>query len=691
MINWFQIEGSPFPLGVNYIENEKAYNFALFSKYASKIQLLLYTEEDTDTPELIVTFNPEINKTHDIWHYRISEEEVNGCVYYAYRIWGPNSDRNSHFHRFDPHKILLDPYAKIVHFPEKHNRQKAIEIGANDGCAPLGVIHPLHTPFDWGKTEQIGLHHTNDLIIYEMHVGQFTENPNSNIPENHRGTFQGIIDKIDHLKELGVTCVELMPVHQWDPQEGSSWGYMTLNFFAPHDDYSSDKTLHGPTEEFKKMVKALHEAKILVIMDVVYNHTTEEGDTGPNYSFKGIDCDTYYMSEKDHKNDLIFSNYSGCGNTMNCSKNAVRSLILDSLRYWVTEMHIDGFRFDLASVFARNADGSINLESPPIFHEINSDPVLSNIIILAEPWDLGSSLLGKSFPGLKWSQWNGNYRDEMKKFLKGDEGMVTKAMNRIYGSRDDLFPDDIIHSYRPFQTLNYLASHDGFTLYDCVAYSDDNTDEDHKWSNQSWNSGWEGEKDVPKDVMRLRKRQVKNMISLLMFSNGIPMFRAGDEFMHTQTKPDGVSAQFNPYNIYDETVWVNWERKEKRKDVFRFFKKIIAFRKEHSSIFRSRFWKSDVRWYGAEGDVNFNAETRQLAYYLKGQNETLKIDDNDLYIMINTHWEPQQFTIMEKGEWYRIIDTSKDSPNDFLEIGKEKVKDKHYTLDARTFVVLCKK
>ena len=385
----------------------------------------------------------------------------------------------------------------------------------------------------------------------------FTKNPNSGVDPSRAGTYAGLVEKIPYLKELGITVVELMPIFQRDPQEGDYWGYMPLNFFAPHAQYASTRDDDEQHLEFRNMVKAFHQAGIGVVLDVVYNHTCEGDHRGPIYSFKGFDSAGYYMLSADPANP--YANYSGTGNTLNFGQGHVRKMVMDSLRYWKQEMHIDGFRFDLASVFSRNADGSLNWGDAPIFSQIAADPELGRLRLIAEPWDTGAYQLGRGFPGVNWLQWNGRFRDDIRRFVKGDPGMVADVMRRIYGS-DDLFPDNRADAYHAYQSLNFVTSHDGFTLYDLVSYNrkrnwaNGNNNQDGMDDNYSWNCGHEGEEAVPSAVLALRRKQVKNFCCLLLLSNGIPMFRAGDEFLNTQY------GNNNPYNQDNETGWLDWRQ-----------------------------------------------------------------------------------------------------------------------------------
>lgn len=673
---WSIAEGCSYPLGVSFNSDMQSWNFSIFSRYAKGLKLLIYKSDDLSNPIFIFDFNPFKHKTHSIWHCAIDKNQIPDAVFYAYRVNGMDSVPAFEFQSFNENKILLDPYAKAVFFPDSFSRVAACGMERNDGKAPLGVLLPETEPFDWqGDT---GPRHDFDLIIYETHVRQYTKNPNSGVAPEQQGTFQGLISKIPYLKELGITAVELMPVHQWDPQEGSTWGYMTMNFFSPNHDYAADKTISGAVTEFKTLVRELHKNDIEVIMDVVYNHTTEGDEDGPMYSFKGFDQGAFYMSNG--ANNRFFSNYAGCGNTMKASNSAVRGLIVDSLRYWVKEMHVDGFRFDIASVFARNADGTFNLTDPPILSEIAMDPLLHDVILIAEPWGPFAYLLGQKFPGVIWRQWNGLYRDQIKQFVKGDSTMVGNAVSRIYGS-DDLFPGDSFNAFNSYQSLNYLSSHDGYTLYDCLSYSN-NSDKANR--NKSWNCGHEGVDDVPDDVMSLRKRLIKNNITLLMISNGTPMFRAGEEFLQTQYGND------NPYNVDDQTTWMDWSRKEKFGDVFRFFKQIIAFRKIHPSIGRSRFWREDVKWFGNEGHIDFSADCRTLAFYLNGNNALYNIVDKDLYVMINNYWEAVEFTFQVPGSWYRVVNTGLDTPNDIIDEDQELIGGNRYLIGYRSIAVFVK-
>ena len=676
--NWHAREGFPSPLGVTWIEEEAAYNFALYSEFATRVTLSFYSELDLSIPTYEYALDPLTNKTGRVWHCRVKANFIPQARYYAYRVDGPGEIAEGH--RFDRQKVLLDPYARCVCFPTGFSRQAAREPGSNAGRAPLGLL-PRETHFDWGN--DIVPLHTSDLVIYELHVKGFTRHPTSGVTPAHRGTFLGIVEKIPYLKELGITAVELMPVTQQDPQEGSYWGYMPLNFFSPHHEYATAGKPLDALEEFRSMVKALHTAGIELILDVVYNHTAEGDENGPTYSYRGIDNRTYYLLQEDRSR---YRDDSKTGNTLNCAHRYVRKMILDSVRFWREEMHVDGFRFDLASIFTRNEDGTVNLHDPPVIAEISSAPELERIRLIAEAWDPASYQLGKSFPGISWLQWNGQFRDDVREFVRGDRGMIPKLMTRLYGSCD-LFPDDLPNAYRPYQSVNFVTCHDGFCLYDLVSYNQKHNEvnghdnRDGTDNNLSWNCGWEGDTEVPAQVLALRKRQVKNFCCLLFLSNGTPMFAAGDEFMNTH------QGNNNPYNQDNDISWLNWELLNSNQDIFRFLKSMIAFRKSHPSIARSRYWREDVHWYGASGKPDLSSDSHTLAFSLRGSSH----HDVDLYVMINGWWQEVTFTVQEgqANEWRRVIDTAKPSPADFCVGGDlSNCQTRQYPVEARSIVVL---
>jgi glycogen operon protein len=676
------VEGTILPLGAAWIEEERAYNFSLYSQHAESVVLLIFGEHDLAHPLLEYRLDPRVNKTWNVWHCRLAGPEAERARYYAYQIDGPRSAGPRHWHAYDPQKALLDPYAKEVFFPGEFDRVKARQPGPNLGQAPLGVLPHRRQDFA-PEDREYPRRVPGDVVIYEMHVRGFTSSPTSGVAPERRGTYAGVIDRIPHLKELGVTMVELLPVQQFDPQEGNYWGYMTLNFFAPHSRYAADS--RNARQEFRAMVHALHAADIQVILDVVYNHTAEGGVGGPTYSFRGIDNAAYYVMSDDAKN--VYRDYTGCGNTLDCTSICTWTLILESLRYWVSEMHVDGFRFDLASVLGRGPDGSFASADTSLLAAIRTDPILRHVHLIAEPWDAGWAYqLGTQFPGKGWCQWNGRFRDDVRRFVRGDPGMVGALMLRLYGS-DDLFPDNPRDARRPFETVNYVTCHDGFTLYDAVAYNEKRNwpnghgNTDGTSDNLSWNCGWEGDEDVPAAVVALRVRQAKNFFCLLLLANGVPMFAAGDEFLQTQR------GNNNPYNQDNETTWLDWSRKELHTDHFRFVKRMIAFRTSHPTLGRAQFWRDDVRWYGVGPRVDLSFHSHSLAYCLHGASQ----GDCDLYIMINAYHEPLDFEIQEcpAGGWRRAIDTGLESPLDIADPGEETpVMSLRYRVLPRSVVVL---
>jgi glycogen operon protein len=451
--NWERAEGSSTPIGATWVQAEKAWNFSLYSRHATGVTLLLYGARDLVKPVVQLRLDPLQNKTGRIWHCFVLQKSAPGARYYAYRVEGPSDP--AHGHRFDAQKVLLDPFAEVVHLPPDFSREAACKPGANDGRAPLGVL-PVREPA--AAEDTAPPRHTHDLIVYELHVKGFTARANSGVAAAKRGTFLGLIEKLPYLKELGVTVVELLPVHQFDPQEGNYWGYMTLSFFAPHEGYA----VRDAVAEFRAMVQAFHAAGIEVWLDVVYNHTCEGDQHGPTYSWRGVDNSSYYLLTADGN----YWNDSGCGNTLRCAHPAARVLILRSLLHWA-RLGVDGFRFDLASVLARDAHGKVQTEEAPVISEVSLLASLLDVRVVAEAWDIGAYLLGRGYPGLHWQQWNGQFRDDVRAFVRGDPGKVGALMGRLYGSTD-LFPDGPGDMYRPCQSVNFITAHDGFCLYDLV-------------------------------------------------------------------------------------------------------------------------------------------------------------------------------------------------------------------------------
>jgi isoamylase len=668
-------------MGATWVPSLNAWNFALYSRRATGVTLLLYSAVDPVKPVLEYHLDVRANKSGRIWHCWVAADRAPAAAYYAWRIEGRYDPAAGY--RFDSDKVLLDPFAPAVFFPPAYSRQAACDPGPNDGRAPLGVL-PKAGPAAPSGSSSHQPRASYDLIVYELHVKGFTMRASSGVSPEHRGTFAGLVEKIPYLKSLGVNAVELMPVQQCDPEEGSYWGYMTLNFFSPHKGYAANSEEGGAIEEFRSMVDAFHANGIDVWLDVVYNHTSEAGPDGPVYSYRGVDNQSYYLLTADRKH---YRNDTGCGNTLRCDHPVVQTLIVSSLLYWIRQMNVDGFRFDLASVFTIKSDGSRDLDHPSLITEIGLLSSRYGVRMIAEAWDIESYLLGRSFPGINWRQWNGKYRDDLRDFVRGVPGRTGALMQRLYGS-DDLFPDDPQESYRPFQSVNFITAHDGFCLYDLVSYNykhneaNGNGNNDGTDDNRSWNCGWEGDEGVPAEVRALRRRQVRNFFCLLMLSNGTPMFCAGDEFLATHR------GNNNPYNQDNEINYLDWDLLETNHDIFRFFQLMIAFRKAHPSIARSLFWREDVCWFGAMGtDVDLSPGGQTLAYLLNGA----RMQDDDIYVMVNGSSSDVAFRVLEgrPRQWRRIVDTSLASPLDIAAAGEEKsLETSDYIVKARSVVVL---
>ncbi|MFT3698676.1 MAG: alpha-amylase family glycosyl hydrolase [Kofleriaceae bacterium] len=602
-MSWASEEGNPYPLGVTYCARDRSYNFALYSKHATEVRLLLF-DNRIDRPACELALDPLRNKSGRIWHCRVPATQVEACRYYAYRVEGPDANPPFDLHAFHDDKLLVDPYARSIHLPSTFSRAAAIGPGSNLGRAALGELTrrrfaaPRERP-----------HHDGDAVIYELHVRMFTNDPSSDLDDELRGTFSGVVAKIPHLRALGVTIVELMPCFQSDPDGADRWGYMPMSFFAPERRYAGAE---DPQHAFRAMVDALHTADIEVVLDVVYSHTAEGGVGGPIYSFKGLDNSTYYLAR-----DGGYADYAACGNSLNAHNRYVRKMIVDSMRHWV-ELGVDGFRFDLASVFARTSTGEIDFDEPPIFGDIASDPMFESLRMIAEPWDAaGVYELGRAFPGVSWMQWNSAFRDDIVRFVRGECHAGVLAQ-RIYGS-DDLFPDDVIDAYHAYQSVNYVTCHDGFTLRDLVA---------------------DRESEPSRGLV-----QARNYVALLMLANGTPMIRAGDEMLH------GQGGRTNPYDVDDASVWIDWRDAVTNADFMHFVTELVAFRRR-CGIGRSRFWRQDVHWFGPTGVPDFDG--RMLAWCLHGGRH-----GNDLYAMVNGSDEPCAFVVQEVGDaWTVAFDTT---------------------------------
>lgn len=685
------LPGDPSPLGAT-VQNGGV-NFSIFSQRATSVELLLFDHYDDHEPFQVIKYHPHNNKTFFYWHVFVEGLQSGGI--YAYRVDGPYDPFQGH--RFNRNKTLIDPYSKGIIYGKNWSRDQATHQYDNCGAAMKSLVVDS-TIYDWEGITPPNLH-MSESIIYELHVRGFTKHPSSGVREP--GTFDGLVEKIPYLKDLGITAVELLPVHEFDASEGNFvnpetgkkvsnfWGYSSIGFFAPHrlfytEGWERMKYLTG----FRDAVKALHRAGIEVYLDVVFNHTAEGDERGPTICFKGLENSVYYLLDPMDKRK--YSNYSGTGNTLNCNHPIVRRMILDSLRYWVQVMHVDGFRFDLASILSRDEKGH-PMENPPLLWEIESDPVLQKTKIIAEAWDAAGLYQVGNFPGERWAEWNGRYRDDLRKFVRGDKGMIGAVASRIAGSAD-LYER---LGREPHQSINYITCHDGFTLYDLVSYNHKHNlangeeNRDGTDDNNSYNHGIEGPSGYP-DVERLRRRKMKNFAAILLLSQGSPMLMAGDEFCRTQRGNNNAYCQDN------EISWIDWSLLEKEKEMFRFFKSMIAFRKAHPSLRRreyfwgerdSRGW-TEINWHGIEiGKPDWSYDSHSLAFSLSGFG-----NHNDIHVLINCWRLPLQFKLpnLSAGQtWHRSVDTFLDSPNDIAEPGDEPpVGGKNYEAGEYSVVVL---
>jgi glycogen operon protein len=605
---------------------------------------------------------------------------------YAYRADGPFEPGEGM--RFDKQKLLLDPYGRCVAVPESYDRNAAALPGDNAAVAMRSVVVDL-SAYDWEGDVALKRPFPQ-TVIYEMHVGGFTRHPSSGIDPDKRGTYAGLVEKIPYLQDLGITAVELLPVFHFDEQEAPDgltnyWGYNPVSFFAPHCKYSSIREPVSVLDEFRDMVKALHKAGIEVILDVVYNHTAESDHTGPTFSFRGLENDVYYILKQDKAS---YANYSGTGNTLNANHSMVRRMILDSLRYWVNVMHVDGFRFDLASILSRDETGE-PLENPPILWDIESDPTLAGTKLIAEAWDAGGLYQVGSFIGDRWKEWNGQFRDDVRSFFKGDPGTVVNVAHRFLAS-----PDLYGHEDRePEQSINFVTSHDGFTLNDLVSYNrkhneanqENNRDgHDH---NLSWNCGVEGPTDDP-EVERLRVRQIKNFLTLNLLALGVPMVLMGDEARRTQFGNNNAYCQDN------ELSWFDWTLLEKHSDIHRFMKQLISFRlnldvfkEDRDMCLVDLLDLAQFQWHGVKLDEpDWGNDSHSLAFTVRGVGERF-------HIILNAYWEAMEFELPTppRGSegWRRIVDTTLEAPQDFCERAEAPIINaSSYLAQPRSVVVL---
>jgi glycogen operon protein len=654
--------GRSAPLGATV--DDGGVNFSLYSRDATGIELLLFDREDDPRPARVISLDPSNNRTYHYWH--VSVPDVKQGQMYGYRVYGPFDP--SQGLRFDPAKVLLDPYGREVAVPRTYSRESAQEQGDDAATAMKSVVVDPCL-YDWEGDAPLA-RPSSQTIIYEMHVKGFTRHPNSGVSEETRGTFRGLVEKISYLRDLGISAVELLPVFQFDPQDCppdlvNYWGYAPVSFFSPHQAYSSRQGPLGSVNEFRDMVKALHRAGIEVILDVVFNHTAEGHHIGPTVCFRGIDNRTYYLLDQDRAR---YANYSGTGNTLNANHPVVRRLIVDSLRYWVEEMHVDGFRFDLASILARDSNGDV-MSNPPVLWDIESDPALAGTKMIAEAWDAAGLYQVGEFVGDSWKEWNGRFRDDVRAFLRAENGSLRRFADRFLGSHEVYR-----HKEREAeQSVNFVSCHDGFTLNDLVSYNRKHNEANAEGNrdggddNGSWNCGTEGVTTDP-EIERLRTRQVKNFLTATLLSLGVPMFLMGDEVRRTQLGNNNAYCQDN------ESNWFDWSLLAKHADVHRFVKLLIARRllrdpdPERQRMTLIQFIREGINgWHGVKlNQPDWSDHSHSVALSSELPREGLLV-----HFIFNAYWEPLDFTLprigTEKGRsWRRWIDTFREAPDDIV-------------------------
>ncbi|HMK59940.1 MAG TPA: glycogen debranching protein GlgX [Dissulfurispiraceae bacterium] len=696
-------KGLFYPLGATL--SPDGVNFAIYSQNAREVFLLLFDKVDADPTDIIRLEN----RTKYIWHNFV--HGVRAGQLYGYKIRGDFDPSKGM--RFNDHKLLMDPCAKALtdkfrnidnlllpYDCQSSAKDLSTDFRDNTTIVPKSIViddnfdwqgdSPSHTPFE-------------ELVIYEVHLKGFTAHSSSGV--NNRGTYLGFIEKIPHLKNLGVNAVELLPIHEFYIDDflinrglTNYWGYNTIGFFAPESSYSSQKSPGCQVNEFKMLVRELHKAGIEVILDVVFNHTGEGNEMGPMMCFKGIDNPTYYTLTGTASDPFrYYMNFTGCGNSVNFEKSHVIRFVLDSLRYWVEQMHVDGFRFDLASVLGREFGGFRS--SASFFDAVSQDPVLTRTKLIAEPWDLGTYQVG-NFP-VDWSEWNGKFRDCMRKFGKGDDGQLREMGWRLTGSAD-LYGDD---GRSAFNSVNFITCHDGFTLNDLASYDGKHNDanlennSDGSNDNNSWNCGYEGKTDDI-NVITLRRQLIKNYACMLIFSAGTPMLLGGDEFMRSQNGNNNAYCQDN------ELSWFNWNDARTNSDVLDFFTNAINFTRRYPVLQSRKFLTgadedgnriADVSWFGPDGGKPQwdDPEARTICYMLDGAEVKSASGDYQLFLIFNSDYKLQNVSLpqIDGKNWFRVIDTGMKSGEDFLDAGKEILIDppSSYIANPRSTVVLISK
>jgi isoamylase len=667
----FQLRvGKAFPFGATTVPG--GVNFSVFSRFATNCTLVLF-EKGEPEPFAEIPF-PDEFRVGNVWTMVVFNLNIE-LLEYGYRMDGPFDPIVGH--RFDTSKVLLDPYARVIGGRDVWG----VEPDWSDSYQHRGRL--AFDDFDWEHDRALETP-IEDLVIYEAHVRSLTAHPSSGV--RHPGSFAAIRDKIPYLKELGVNCLELMPIYEFDEFENSRkspvtgktlynyWGYSTVGFFAPKAGYATSGRFGMQVDELKTMVKELHAHGIEVMLDVVFNHTAEGNERGPTISFRGIDNQTYYMLTPEG----YYFNFSGTGNTLNCNNPIVRNMVIDCLRYWASEYHIDGFRFDLAAILGRDADGT-PLANPPLLESLAYDPILAKCKLIAEAWDAGGLYQVGSFPAYgRWAEWNGVYRDTVRRWLKGDEDMVSKLATRLAGS-SDLYP-----TRGPTASINFITAHDGFTLADLVSYNvkhneaNGENNNDGNDDNDSWNCGVEGPTEDP-EINALRRRQMKNAIAILMVSQGVPMLLMGDEVARTQ------HGNNNTYCHDDELNWFDWTEVETNADLLRFTQRCIAFRHDHPVLRRDRHFTGtdevgsgypDISWHGIHAwRPDWSARSRTLAFMLCGMHaQRGGSHDNYIYVAMNTHWDalPFELPALPDGlSWHVAVNTGAPAGEESWDLGAE--------------------
>ena len=667
--------GRPLPLGVQ--DCFDGFNFAVFSRHAERIQLLIFADMASPEPLRSFDLDPLLHRTGDIWHVLV--DGVQWGQAYAYRVDGPWAPEVGH--RFDGDALLLDPYALVVSVPA----------GTDDDPGPAG--RPIgkrcllvNRRFDWQGTTRPRTP-WSQTVIYETHVRGLTIHPSAD--SGHPGTFLGVVDKIPHLRNLGITAVELMPVQEFyqrshsprDPASGRGlrnyWGYDTIAFFAPARRYAAGASAGDEVGEFKTMVRELHRAGLEVILDIVFNHTAEGNEHGPLFNFRGLDNAIYYMLDDDKR---FYKNFSGCGNTVNCNHPVVREYIIDCLRYWVTEMQVDGFRFDLASILGRDEEGRLAANAP-LLERIAEDPILRDVKLIAEAWDAAGAYQVGSFPGQRWAEWNGRFRDDVRRFWRGDPGMTGDLASRLCGSAD-LYRKS---GKEPVNSINFVACHDGFTLNDAVSYAmkhnDANGEGNRDGANENFSAGYGAEGETGDTAIEAtRLRQIKNMLATLLLSRGVPMLSGGDEFRRSQGGNNNAYCQDN------EVSWYDWRLVEKNRELRRFVRKLIAFRQRHPVLRKDAFYtEGEIDWFGPDGRApDWDGPTRALGCLAREERPA-----GVLCLLFNAGETPVEFWLPAR-QWCIAIDTGSPAPDEICVIGgRPSLRDpSRYRLAARALAVL---